>query len=214
MNRVIFLVDGFNLYHSVVEAQDDSGGQCLKWLDVHRLCSSLLHPVRAQLGVEVSLEGIDYFSAPPTHCPQGTQNRHALYMRCLRSAGVRVHLGRFKRKIVECHLCHNDDVRHEEKETDVAMAARLFEICHSSAADSVVIMTGDTDLAPAVRTCLRLFPSIFMCFAFPYKRKNAELKRLAPASFKIKRRNYFRHQYPDPLELPNGQKIKKPSEWQ
>jgi hypothetical protein len=134
-------------------------------------------------------------------------------MRCLRSSGIRVHLGRFKKKTVECSLCHRDDVRHEEKETDVAIAAQLFEICYCKEADSIVIVTGDTDLAPAVRTCQRLFPDVFICFAFPYKRQNAELEGLSPGSFKIRCRSYTKHQYPDPLQLADGSMVTKPPEW-
>jgi uncharacterized LabA/DUF88 family protein len=213
MNRVTFLVDGFNLYHSVVQAECDNGGHCVKWLDLRRLCLSYLHMVRRQVNAHVELETIHYFSAPPTHRPSGTQKRHAIYMKCLESAGIHVHLGRFKKKTVECHLCHRDDVRHEEKETDVAMAALLLEVCHSGEADSVVMVTGDTDLAPAVRTCQRLFPEGFICFAFPYKRHNAELKVLAPGSFNIGRDSYLRHQFSDPLQLADGGSISMPAEW-
>jgi uncharacterized LabA/DUF88 family protein len=131
----------------------------------------------------------------------------------LRSTGVQVHLGRFKKKVVECHVCHSSDTRHEEKETDVAMAARLLEVCHRNEADSVVLVTGDTDLAPALRTCKRLFPRVFLCFAFPYKRHNAELKRLQPGSFNISFASYLRNQYPNPLQLPDGTVIAKPLEW-
>jgi hypothetical protein len=213
MNRAIFSVDGFNLYHSVVEAQKDNGGVCVKWLDLHGLCLSYLHVVAGHVHSRVAMEAIHYFSAPPTHRSRGKQSRHSLYMRCLRSSGVCVHLGRFKKKKVECSVCHRTDIRHEEKETDVAIAAQLFEVCHLNAADSVVIVTGDTDLAPAIRTCQRLFPDTFVCFAFPYKRQNAELKQLCQASFKIRVRSYLRHQYPDPLKLMDGRMVNKPPEW-
>lgn len=213
MNRAIFLVDGFNLYHSLVRAQDDNGGQCVKWLDLSRLCRSFLPQIRRQVKDQVELEGIHYFSAPPTHCSTGTQKRHHLYMTCLRLSGVQVHLGRFKRKIVKCSLCHASDVRHEEKETDVAIAATLFELCHLGTCDSIVLMTGDTDLAPAVRTCRALFPRLFVCFAFPYARVNEELRRLAPGSFKMSRSSYLVNQYPNPLVFADGTTLIKPAEW-
>ena len=213
MNRVTFLVDGFNLYHSLVQAQGDNGNHCVKWLDLSRLCRGYLHVVRQQVKVEVGSEAIHYFSAPPTHRSQETQNRHALYMGCLKASGIRVHLARFKKRIVRCPLCNGEAVRHEEKETDVALATQLLEICHSGEAESVVIVTGDTDLAPTVRTCKRLFPDVFICFAFPYKRDSSELKRLSPGSFKISRDAYLKHQYPDPLELSDGRTVTKPPQW-
>ena len=41
MNRVVVLVDGFNLYYSICDAVNDTGAS-LKWLDLKGLCESLL----------------------------------------------------------------------------------------------------------------------------------------------------------------------------
>ena len=164
-------------------------------------------------GERASLARIYCFSAPPIHRSKGKLRRHALYMRCLRATGIHVELARFKSKDVFCPTCNKYFVAHEEKETDVAIAAKLFEVCHVDEADTIVLMTGDTDLAPAVRTCKRLFPSKLIFFAFPYKRTNNELAAIAPESFSVKLRSCLHHQFPDPLVLPDGEEIRKPSEW-
>jgi hypothetical protein len=213
MNRSVFLVDGFNLYHSLVQAQRDAGGVTTKWLDLKRLCSAYLPVVARIAGDRASLQRIYYFSAVPTHRSERKQDRHTLYMRCLRGTGVNVELARFKRKDVYCPCCNSYFVSHEEKETDVAIAARLFEVCQSEEAETVVLMTGDTDLAPAVRTCKRVYPSTLIFFAFPYKRTNSELVGIAPESFSIKLRSYLRHQFPDPLVLRDGTSVSKPTNW-
>jgi len=192
-------VDGFNLYHSLADAQRDFHGATSKWLDLTSLCRRFLPIVRQVRGEAATLGGIFYFSAPPTHRSKEKQERHALYMKCLNGTGVQLSLGQFKMK--------------REKETDVAIAARLFEICHTNAAESIVLITGDTDLAPAVRVCRQLFPDRTMLFAFPYLRVNDELRHLAPGSFKIGAKTYFRHQFPDPLVLPDGTSIAKPVSW-
>ena len=150
-------------------------------------------------GEPTALVGIDYFSAMPTHRPADQQARHALYMKCLAGTGVWVHLSQFK--------------GHKEKETDVAIASRLFESCFEDLADCIVLVTGDTDLAPAIRTCQRLFPKKTMIFALPYLRANDELRRLAPGSFKIRAKTYFANQFPDPLVLVDGTSIAKPASW-
>lgn len=199
VNTVAYLVDGFNLYHSLADAQRDNRGATTKWLDLASLCNRFLPLVGKIRGTNAILEGIYYFSAPPIHRSQAEQNRHALYMDCLIGTGVQLSLGQFKRK--------------KEKETDVAIAAKLFEICHTSSAKSVVLITGDTDLAPAVRVCQRLFPKMTFLFAFPYRRVNDELRQLAPGSFKIKAQTYFQHQFSDPLVLPDGSSIAKPTSW-
>lgn len=199
MNKTAYLIDGFNLYHSLVDAQHANHGATTKWLDLASLCNRFLPLAGKVQGTDATLEGIYYFSAPPIHRSQAEQNRHALYMKCLRGTGVELSLGQFKRK--------------KEKETDVAIAAKLFEICHTSSAESVVLVSGDTDLAPAVRVCQRLFPNMTFLFAFPYRRVNDELRQLAPGSFKIKGTTYLAHQFPDPLVLPDGTSIAKPTSW-
>ena len=199
MNRTTYLVDGFNLYHSLADAQRDYRGAQTKWLDLTALCQRFLPLVAEARGSSASLKEIWFFSAPPTHRSREKQERHALYVTCLQGTGVHVSLAQFKRA--------------KEKETDVALAAKLFEICHTDTADSVVLLTGDTDLAPAVRTCLKLFPEKTLLFAFPYKRVNDELRLLAPGSFKIKAKTYFTHQFPDPLVLEDGRALHKPMQW-
>ena len=213
MNRVLFLVDGFNVYHSILEAGAVPGRTSLKWLDLRGLCASYLSLAGERSAKHASLAGVDYFSAAPTHYPQEKLERFNLYMRCLRGCGVRVMLARFKRKEVYCKLCHRQFEAHEEKETDVAIATRLFEACHSDEAEVVILMTGDTDLAPSVATCRRLFPQKLIFFAFPYQRFNADLRIVAPESFGMKRHSYLRHQFPDPLVLSDGTAVSKPASW-
>ncbi len=134
-------------------------------------------------------------------------------MNCLRKTRVKVELSRFKPKEIFCPICKQHFVGHEEKETDVAIAIKLFELCYSDACDTAILMTGDTDLAPAVRTCMNLFPEKRILFAFPYKRHNAELKRIAPNSFSIKLRTILINQFSDPLTLNDGTEISKPKNW-
>ncbi|MCL0065680.1 NYN domain-containing protein [Dehalococcoidia bacterium] len=190
MNRTVFLVDGFNLYHSLVEAHHDGRAATAKWLDLKKSCCSYL-PLAGQIGGKrADMEHVYYFSAPPIHRSQDKIDRHALYMSCLRASGVNVQLGRFKKKSVHCNKCNRDFFTHEEKEPDVAIATKLFEICHLDQCDTAILMTGDTDLALDVVTCKRIFPNKPIFFAFPYKRTNAELAKIAPESFSIKFGNF------------------------
>jgi uncharacterized LabA/DUF88 family protein len=224
MNRVTFLIDGFNLYHSVVDLHRDQGLR-VKWLDIHALCSSYLQLISR----DATIAEIYYFSAFADHLDDANViKRHQDYIECLKSTGIIPEMGRFKPKEVTCPF-HNELVqsnptniicpiagkftKHEEKETDIAIAARLFEIMSKDKCDTAVLVTGDTDLAPAVRTCKELFPAKVMLFAFPYRRHNHELKVLLPDSFKIHAGNYARHLFPNPVILPDGTEIYKPASW-
>jgi hypothetical protein len=47
VNRCVFLVDGLNLYHSLLDAERETGRQ-LRRLDVAALCESYLHALPGQ----------------------------------------------------------------------------------------------------------------------------------------------------------------------
>lgn len=212
MDRVTFLIDGFNLYHSVCNASKDLGGASTKWLDIRGLCSGYIY----LLGKTAVLHEIHYFSALATHLEASNPDvtkRHRDFIKCLQSTGVIAELNRFKRKSMRCPSCGHRYDRYEEKETDVSIALKLLELFITDSCDTVILVTGDTDLAPAVRTAKKLFSSKRALFAFPYKRKNNELAQLAPESFEISKEQYTKHQFPDPYALPDGSRVNKPSKW-
>jgi uncharacterized LabA/DUF88 family protein len=156
MNRVTFLVDGFNVYHSAKEAQVDLGGASTLWLDLQSLLSSYI----SIFGRDSLLAEIYYFSALAKHIDSkrpGTTKKHENYIDCLRSTGVKIRLGRFKYKTVWCSTCRTNNIHHEEKETDVALSLKIMELFHRDECDTVVLVTGDTDLAPAVRMAADVF---------------------------------------------------------
>ena len=207
--RTTFLVAGFNLYHSIVDIAKDDIGCNVKWLDIYALCKSYLHLI----GKHTTIESVYYFSALAYHLNDpDVIERHEDYIKCLAETVINVQLSRFKEKtITDSH--GGKIIPHEEKETDVAIASQLFEVLYKGICDSVVIITGDTDLAPAVKTAKKLFPNKYVIFAFPYNRKSEELATLAPGSFKIRNGSYIKHQFPNPFKLSNGTEIFKPLSW-
>jgi len=212
--RVCFIVDGFNLYHSVRNAEDDLS-RSLRWLDISGLCASLLSAVRPHTGPNV-LGGIHYFSAYADHMESrrpGTVRRHKVYVSALTETGVLPEMAQFKRKDMRCPRCNRSFTRYEEKETDVAIACKLLEITAQSTCDAAVLMTGDTDLVPALKTSRRLAPGTLLGIASPYKRGNNALVHSADFSIKMSSRHYVKHQLPDPLVTAGGVALAKPSNW-
>lgn len=102
--------------------------------------------------------------------------------------------------------------RYEEKETDVAVGIKVLELLHRNAADRVVLVTGDTDVAPAVRTTKALFPASQVCFVFPWNRKMKVLAQIADQCFTMDKHKYRQHQLPDPFTV-NGKTFHKPASW-
>lgn len=210
MNRTTFLVDGFNLYHSLKRAERDLG-QSTKWIDLQSLCTSYLH----KIGNNAQLEEVYYFSALAHHLTAIDKymvKRHQDYINCLKTTGVIVELGRFKKKQHRCRSCRKEAIHHEEKETDVSLALRMFELFMNDKCDTVVFISGDTDLAPAFRHAKASFPTKEVMFAFPYRNRNFELKNLA-RSFEIGRKSFPRHQFPNQVHHPSGKIIDKPAKW-
>lgn len=212
MNRVVFLVDGFNLYHSLRAASEEMSGASTKWLDLAHLLRSYL----PSIGGGARLERIYYFSALATHLERrqpGITARHRTYIDCLKSTGVMPVMGRFKLKHVYCRACRQRTEHYEEKETDVSLATKLFEVFHCDLGETAVVVTGDTDLAPAVRAASLLFPTKQIWFLFPYRRKNGELARIAHGYCYIRKERYRACQFPPAVTLASGRVVHQPSEW-
>jgi uncharacterized LabA/DUF88 family protein len=207
--RTTFIIDGFNLYHSVIAASEDLGNISTKWLNIRSLCESYLYT----LGGNYTLEKIYYFSALAYHKSPNSVMKHLEFIKCLRDTGIIVELARFKEKRIECSYCHKIMIRHEEKETDVSIGLKLFEIFQQKECETAVLVTGDTDIAPALRMVKRYYPTAEIGFLFPYKRKNNELAQIANFSRNIKRERYNQYRFPDPFILTDGTQIKKPSDW-
>jgi len=210
-NRVVFLVDGFNLYHSLRSAERLLR-KPTRWLDLRALCDSYLYI----LGGGATLDAVYYFSAYAHHreaVSPGAVRRHQAYVAAIASTGVIPQLGQFKCKDLRCPSCGSGVRRYEEKETDVAVAAKLLELVVTGACDTAVIVSGDTDLIPAIRTARRLRPDKKLCVAFPHGRANDAFRGEAHMCFKIRATQYARFQLPDPVVLPDGQTITKPASW-
>lgn len=210
-----FLVDGFNLYHSLRQIEGLTGNK-VKWLDLNKLLSSYLQNVRAALGERVDISSVYYFTALATHfaaVDRGIVNRHCTYISALESTGVRVVLSHFKAKDVKCPACKHGWKRHEEKETDVAIAVKLIDALARNEGDAVVLISGDTDLLPAIRTAKGLFPQRKIGVGFPFNRRTTELEKTADFWFNIEQKHVQRSQFSAEVKLADGTTIHKPAPW-
>ena len=212
-NRTTFLVDGFNLYHSLRDASRDRGNVSTKWLNLRALCASFLPPI----GGGASLERVFYFSALALYklaVDVDLPNRHRTYIACLRETKVEVELAKFKTKQRWCPGCKTSYPHHEEKETDVAIGVKLMELFHRDLCDTAVLVTGDSDLVPAVRSAKSVFPKKRVCVLWPYKRVGYELETVADQCFKIRPDRYINNQLPNPFPLSGGQPAAiRPATW-
>lgn len=146
--RVIAFIDGFNFYHAV----DELGEDHLKWVNLHALCKQFA-PSPAY-----ELTSVLYFSAFATW-RLDAYARHREYLKALKSAGVTPIMGRFKEKFRGCRTCGAKWTDHEEKETDVNLGLHLLSAAHDDLYDRALLVTGDSDITPAVRLVRAKFPA-------------------------------------------------------
>ena len=210
VNRTVFLVDGFNLYHSLRDV-DRGHGHSLRWLDLNALCSSLLHAVPGRC----ELAGVVYFSALARHMEAarpGTVARHLRYVDALQATGVETILGHFKRRRVRCPSCGRVRDRWEEKQTDVGIAVRLMKLAATGACERILVVSGDTDLVPAISEARSTWPAR-IGVAFPARRANAQLRAAADWTVNLDAGSYARHQFPAVVMGRDGTGIRRPGNW-
>lgn len=136
-----------------------------------------------------------------------------LYIDALKSTGVNVVLGNFKRKNAYCRNCKTSYFVHEEKETDINIACYLLKLFLDKTCDTAVILSGDTDLIAAISMAKQIFPTNQVIIGFPYLRSNHHFKQIADFTFDIKAKRYERYQLADAITLPDGSKLNKPPTW-
>lgn len=175
MERVAAFIDGFNLYHAIADLRQPH----LKWVDLWALPETFIKR-RTQ-----RLDDVYYFSAFATWLPEALQ-RHRAYVRALRTTGVNVILGAFKKKQRNCRNCGHSWVGHEEKETDVNIAVAMLMEAFNNTYDHAFLVCQDSDLAPAVRRVTAELGKQVTVIVPPGRRHSTELIQAATAKAKLK----------------------------
>lgn len=212
MSRVTFLIDGFNLYHALdynvaPHTRDPYRYRKYKWLNLWRLASLYTSNVDGD-----SLQSVFYFTAFASWSSQKV-SRHQLYINALENEGVRVVLGEFKAKNKRCNSCGQNFLTHEEKQTDVNIAVTLFQLAVEDHYDKVVIISGDTDILPAVRLVQTKFPQKQVGVIIPIGRDSHAFRNAADFRYKMRESHLAQCQFADPYVLMNGRTISRPVNW-
>lgn len=203
MAKTYFLVDGFNLYHAL---NATNRYKKYKWLSLTRLCQCFV--TKAD-----SIAGVEYFTTLATWDVHKVA-RHKLFIRAQENEGVRVVYGSFKRKDKKCMLCGQMFQTFEEKQTDVNIALRLFQLAVEDQYDRAVIVSGDSDLLPAIRAVQATFPSKQIGVIVPIGRASEDLKKQADFHYKMKEKHLQSSRHANIISLRDGSTLTCPSKWQ
>lgn len=123
---------------------------------------------------------------------------------------------RFKNKVKgsKCPKCNQIIERHEEKATDVNLALYLYKLAHLNEYDKVYLVTGDTDLVPAINMVKEIFPDKIIRMLDPYNRFNQELATASDGHSLTKIKHLDLCRLPDEVERKNKKPFTCPIEWQ
>lgn len=208
MAKIAVFVDGFNLYHALDYLESDSNHQkyCkYKWLNLRQLASMFV------FGKD-TLGEVLYFTTLATW-DAGKTARHKLYIRALENEGVRVIYGEFKRKKKHCKICGKDFWSFEEKRTDVNIALLLFQLALIDGYEKAIVISGDTDLLPAVRVVRSVFPGKQIGVVIPIGRRSEDFKQETDFHYRMREAHLIKSQFADPFILKDGTSLPRPANW-
>lgn len=194
-------IDGFNLYHGLHE-----DGRRHLWLDLEGLVRSLLKP-----GQE--LVSVRYFTARVRNNPDSEQ-RQNMYLKALAAHGsiLDIRYGRFQEKSMRCRRCTGSWTTYEEKESDVALAVSLVGDGLNRLFDTALIVSADSDMAPAIRELRSSRPEVRVVGALPPNRNSSDLRRHCDASFQIGTAKIRQAQLPETV-MNGPYAIARPAYW-
>ena len=204
-DRVIFFIDGFNLYHSIDGKPELHK---YKWLDIRGLTSAFVKKSQ-------SVVDIYYFTAY-AYWDADKVKRHKDLVEIYQDMGIKVVLGVFRDRPRKCHRCYKWFQVPEEKRTDVNIAIRLLDLAYKNAFDTACIISGDSDLIPAVEMVRSNFPTKNFKVIIPIGRKAKELTKACGGhnnKAKIKEKHLSCNLLADPYTTSGGRSISKPLSW-
>lgn len=203
MSRVAFFFDGFNLYHAL---NDNRAYHQYKWLDLTKLAACFVTKLD-------TVDRILYFTAY-AYWSTDKVKRHRLITSIYADMGVEIVEGVFRYKEKHCPKCYNDFWTPEEKRTDVSLAVKLFELAYKDEYDTAFIVSGDSDLIPAIDSIKTCFPEKKVGVVVPIARRAKELTKAAHFRRKMKLQHLKTSQLDRIFVTTRGMVLECPPEWQ
>jgi uncharacterized LabA/DUF88 family protein len=112
----------------------------------------------------------------------------------------------------QCACLNTVDIP-KEKRTDINIASQLFLDFYYDNCDTARIISGDSDLVPAIKVTKSIFQNKKIKFYFPPKRFSGEIKKVCDSSKMLPVNILDNCLLPDQLMNKFGYVIKRPVKW-
>ena len=202
MIRVITYIDGYNLYHALI----DKGWRRYLWLDLPRFSQRLLK-------FNQELVMTKYFTSRTTGSTAKKQ-RQTKYIEALETLNyLEVREGRFQDEPEQCPKCKFIYTIPKEKKTDVSIAAEMLCDAFNNKFEVAILISADADLVPAIEAIKRERQDKRVIVAIPPGKNCEELINVAHAYLRIGRNQFAQSQLPPKVQREDGFILDRPAEW-
>jgi len=204
LNRLVFYIDGFNLYFGLKER----GWRKYYWLNLQDMCFKLTRPGQ-------KIVKIRYFTAHINKANEAKRKRQLAYLEALRTLPLlEIHYGRYLGTLQNCFKCGHAFIKHSEKKSDVNIAVKMITDALDDLYDVAVLISGDSDLTPAVEAVKTYFPKKRILLFFPPKRKSSELKNICHTYCGVLNKTTIsKSLFPDTVKSETGYRLTRPKYW-
>ena len=199
--RVIVYFDGFNLYFGMKEAGFDN----YKWLDIYKLTLNILKPNQ-------ELQLIKYFTSRVSNNPE-KQKRQSTFIEALETKGIKIYYGHYQSNKFECRRCGKIWLTYNEKMTDVNIATQMIIDAYQNNYDMAMLISGDSDLVPPIKSIHENFEQKRVFVVFPPKRHNTSVSLVAKGFLTLGRKKLADSQFPENIRKKDGYVLHKPKDW-
>jgi len=214
MKRVIFYIDGFNFYYGLKElSKRQPDWRKFYWIDLVKLFESFLKD-------DEELVVVNYFTARPKN--KGKEVRQNNLLQCnkaLNGDKLKIHYGKYQDKEMICRAqdgCRKPFMHWEEKQTDVNLAIKIVEDCHTNSCDKIVLVSGDSDFLPPLKFVKTIYKNIDVMVLFPPTKYTTSIVNLGFTTLDMAgyKSRWNKALMNDVVEIESiGKTYRKPIEW-
>ena len=138
--KVVFIVDGLNLFHSVVNTL----GLQNSLIDIEKLCKTIILK-------NEEIKSIDYFTSYFKEDSHTAILQRKLIRKNSNSKIINLNFGLLRPRSIICKYCFNEIKYFKEKYTDVNIAVKLMEKFNEPNLKKIYFISADTDFAPLIQ---------------------------------------------------------------
>ncbi len=201
--RSALYVDGFNLYHSVKDLNEDF----LKWCNLWRLGEIIIPSVSEKLVKVVFCTA--YYPGDPQK-----RWRHEQLMNALRNVGVDCVMGHYIHEERDCRECGRVWQQPNEKASDLNLGLSLITDAWNDVFDRAYLLTADSDQAATARFLRETFKEkkSLVTVSPPGRNFSANITQFSEGRIALTREHIERSVFPATI-MGNGPPGRRPREY-